>query len=128
LQAKKKKKLKMTRVNGTGLLDIINLKGGNCGLWQPFQASQPSSWPPCQRQWWEWYLKHRHQTDDLNYINSLSDPLGSFLFLKQIYKSILYAQCGLFLRVIMQVCLHTWDQFVSMRLRAMWAKAMLTNY
>jgi hypothetical protein len=48
--------------------------------------------------------------------------------LKQIYKSILYAQCGLFLRVIMQVCLHTWDQFVSMRLRAMWAKAMLTNY
>jgi hypothetical protein len=67
-------------------------------------------------------------TDDLNYINSLSAPLGSFLFLKQIYKSILYAQCGLFLRVIMQVCLHTWDQFVSMRLRAMWAKAMLTNY
>jgi hypothetical protein len=39
----------------------------------------------------------------LTIFNCSSAPLGSFLFLKQIYKSILYVQRGLFLRVIMQV-------------------------
>jgi hypothetical protein len=91
-------------VRGTELLETVILKEGNGGLRQPFLASLPSSWPPCQRQ----LVGKRSEaptpiTMTLTIFNCSSAPLGSFLFLKQIYKSILYVQRGLFLRVIMQV-------------------------